>query len=132
VARTTAAIGGETEVTLVPGTQTTPVNQAQSVAIQTDLHGIPVDGIQVVVNFQGALPTNLAFTPATIAGLNTVTNVFNVSSPTAAKLTLAFLPSSVPTPYTHTGALTLGQFYYAIPQTQGVLSQRVLKLKPTL
>lgn len=98
---------------LTPGTSTISAGDS-NIAIDLDIpSGTSVDGIQVVATFSGSVPSNLAFTPQTPAGMQMVINDLTKTG-TTATLKLAFITQSPQSPYTTTSTY-LGRFTFTAP-----------------
>ena len=113
-------VKGSSSIKLVPGTSSLAIGQPTQIQLVANIQqGIRIDGIQVIGEFAGNLPANLAFTPTRPAGFNQDPNesiARLVTSGANKKLELIYItPRSTTTipPYTTTGQdLVLGTFNF--------------------
>ncbi|MEP7167583.1 MAG: hypothetical protein ABI758_06440 [Candidatus Woesebacteria bacterium] len=110
---------GTVTVTVNPGTSFVTPGSTQSLQLQTNTGFERVVGYELYVDFTGTVPANLAFTPATVTDLSTVTQNIATTA-TGKRLTLGLLVpiSSPPKAFsTSNGTVTLGTLTYTAPST---------------
>lgn len=112
-----STVNGTAAISLSPATTKFVPSSAQNVDLLVNTGQEKVDGVQAILNFSGAVPTNLVFTANTITGLSPViTNV--ETTVTGKKATIAFITSNPQQPFTTNSALVkLGTFSFTSPTT---------------
>jgi len=98
--------GSET-ILLSPPSNTVYVGQSMTINLTTNLTGKTIDGIQVVANISGIIPSNLTYTPATIGKLDILTHGLNPTN-TGKRWNVVYRTFDVLKPYTGTGIVSLG------------------------
>lgn len=114
--RRRAAPGDQAPITLDPGgTQFSP-NSNQKITIRANTQNFQVDGIQVILDFSGNIPSDLKInTPESISGLNKV--AAHVQDHEGNKrIFLAYITSNPQAPYsTNSNQVTLGEIEMTTP-----------------
>lgn len=108
---------GTATLVLSPATTRFSPNTAQTVDLMFNTGTEKVDGVQAIITFTGTVPSNLVFTPSTIAGLSNVANT-TTSVSGGKKVSIAFITSNPTQPYTtNSSAVKIGSFTFTAPDS---------------
>lgn len=109
---------GTATLTLSPSGNDLPAGQKATVDILFNSQTDSVDGVQIEAVVGGTVPSDIAFSPATVAGLNTIVQTFEPESSGSSnkKLVLAMLTSNPTQPYTtNSTQVKLGTLTFTAP-----------------
>lgn len=115
--RNKAAVqNGPAQLIMTPGSSNVTAGSSFSITLSANTQNLPLDGIQVVVQFSGSVPTNLTFTQTVPTGLKLVRGILRQDSKTTIHELLYTTPDPGSQPFRAESIIPLGIYIGTAPQ----------------